>query len=383
MLRKLIVVSVAAAVGAGVGAMLGYGPLLRYKTEGVLSMEMGTTEYKRFTELANDAGTLWQFADLFPPPGVEGKGLAQLAAVVAKGQWHKPVPRVSKVDAKELPIILLQMEEDRVKDREKDRDEVRKLTLPAYLGLRLTHTAADPVEAANVAAWLGGYVKDVAAREAVRDQVASWKVEIWMFSDRARERKLKYEFAIEQAQVRASALKKILANFPELARREGSQVVDVRKDNEKFISPQAQLVGAESEIIEIRQKVQKLDRELEQQAFTQLLLGDVEAALKQARSGGESVIKLSAVIADFGKKVKSEAELERLSSLAADLSQIRGRFLTHAQFIAKPVVPNYPERPSPSLVIALGALLSALLAAAFVWRKLIINMHRQDDANKV
>ena len=194
---------------------------------------------------------------------------------------------------------------------------------------------------------------------------------------------MKYEFAIEQAQARASALKKILANFPELARREGSQVVDVRKDNEKFISPQAQLVGAESEIIEIRQKVQKLDRELEQQAFTQLLLGDVEAALKQARSGGESVIKLSAVIADFGKKVKSEAELERLSSLAADLSQIRGRFLTHAQFIAKPVVPNYPERPSPSLVIALGALLSALLAAAFVWRKLIINMHRQDDANKV
>ena len=186
MLRKLIVVSVAAVVGAGVGKMLGYRPLLRYKTEGVLSMEMGTTEYKRFTELANDAGTLWQFADLFPPPGVEGKGLAQLAAVVAKGQWHKPVPRVSKVDAKELPIILLQMEEDRVKDREKDRDEVRKLTLPAYLGLRLTHTAADPVEAANVAAWLGGYVKDVAAREAVRDQVASWKVEIWMFSDRAR-----------------------------------------------------------------------------------------------------------------------------------------------------------------------------------------------------
>ena len=72
MAKKIIVVLVAAVMGAGVGAMLGYGPLLRYKTEGVLSMEMGTTEYKRFTELANDAGTLRQFADLFPPPGVEG-----------------------------------------------------------------------------------------------------------------------------------------------------------------------------------------------------------------------------------------------------------------------------------------------------------------------
>ena len=387
MAKKMIVVLVAAVVGAGVGAMLGYGPLLRYKTEGVLSMEMGTTEYKRFAELANDASTLRQFVDLFPPPGVEGKGLAQLAAVVAKGQWHKPVPRVSKADAKDLPIILLQMEEDREKDRdkdrEKDRDEMRKLTLPAYLGLRLTHTAADPVEVAKVATWLGGYAKDVATHEAVRDQVARWKVENWQFSDRAHERKLKYEFAIEQAQTRAAALKKIVASYPEWARREGSQVVDVRKENEKFISPQAQLVGAESEIIEIRQKVQKLDRELEQQAFTQLLLGDVEAALKQARSGSESVIKLSAVIAEFGKKVKSEAERERLLSLTADLSQISGRFLTQAQFIAKPAVPKYPERPSPSLVIALGALLSALLAAAFVWRKLIIKMLSQDDANKV
>ena len=391
MTKKMIVVLVAAVVGAGVGAMLGYGPLLRYKTNGVLSREMGTTEYKRFTELANDAGTFKQFVDLNPPPGVEGKGLSQLAAVVAKGQWHKPVPRVSKADAKDLPIILLQMEEDREKDRDKDRekdrdkdrDEMRKLTLPAYLGLRLTHTAADPVEVAKVATWLGGYAKDVATHEAVRDQVARWKVESWKFSDRARERKLKHEFAIEQAQTRAAALKKILANYPESARREGSQVVDVRKNNEKSISPQANLVGAESEIIEVRQKIQKLDRELEQQAFTQLLLGDVEAALKQARSGSESVIKLSAVIAEFGKKVKSEAERERLLSLTADLSQISGRFLTQAQFIAKPAVPKYPERPSPSLVIALGALLSALFAAAFVWRKVIIKMLSQDDANKV
>ena len=387
MTKKMIVILVAAVMGAGVGAMLGYGPLLRYKTEGVLSMEMGTTEYKRFAELANDESTLRQYVDLIPPGGLDSKKLAQLAAVVAQGQWHKPVPRVSRADAKELPDILLQMDQDREKApddvRKNAPGEVGKLTVPAYLGLRLTHTAADPVEAAIVAAWLGGYAKDVAAREAVRDQVARWKADNWQFSDRARERKLQHEFAIEQAQTRSAAFKKIVANYPEAARREGSQVVDVRKDNEKFISPQAQLVGAESEIIEIRQKVRKLDRELEQQAFTQVLLGDVEAALKEARSGSEGVLKLSAVFAEVGKKVKTEAERERLLSLAADLSQISGRFLTKPQFIAKPYVPSYPERPTPLIVVALGALLSALLSAVFVWRKLIINMLRQDDLNKI
>ena len=378
MAKKLIVVLVAAVVGASIGAMLGYGPLLRYKTEGVLDIGMGTTEYKRFTELANDAGTFRKFVDLFPIGGVNDKGLVQLSAIIAKGQWHKPVPRVSKADAKELPDILLQMEQD----REKAPDEVRKLTVPAYLGLRLTHTAADPEEAANVAAWLGEYVKDVATHEAVRDQAARWKLENWKFSERAQERKLKYEFTIQQAQARTAALKKIVASYPESARREGSQVVDVRKDNEKFISPQAQLVGAESEIIEIREKVQKLDRELEQQVFAQVVLGDIDAALKRARSGSESVINLSGVIADSGRKVKSEAERESLLSLAADLSQISGRFLTQAQFIAKPSVPDYPERPSPMFVIILGAMLATLFAVVFVWRRLIIKTLLQDDANK-
>ena len=379
MTKKMIQVFVAALIGAGAGAMLGYGPLLSYKAQGVLSMEMGTTEYKRFAELANDTNTLRQSINMSPPPGVDSKGLTELTALVEKGQWHKPMPKVSKADAKELPEILLQMEQD----REKGPDDLRKLAVPAYLGMRLTYTASKPEEAANVAAWLGGYVKDVATHAAVRDQAARWKAENWQFSDRARERKLKHEFAIEQAETRVLAFKKILINYPQSARDEGRQVVDVRKDNEKFMSPQAQLVGAESEIIENRQKVKKLDRELEQQAFTKILLGDVETALIQARSGSESVLRLSAVITEFGKSAKTQAERESLLSLAADLSQISGRFLSQAQFIAKPSVPHYPERPSPLFVIALGALLSALFATAYIWRNPVIKMLQQENANKI
>ncbi|UUZ74637.1 hypothetical protein LP414_19920 [Polaromonas sp. P1(28)-13] len=152
MRKKMIAVVVAAVVGAGVGAVLGYGPLLRYKTEGVLSMEMGTAEYKRFAELAKDASTVRQFVDAFPPPDLGREGLDQLLRDVTRGEWHKPVPKVSKADAKELPDILLQMEQERERALDKDR----RTAVSVYLGLRLTHTASDPVEAANVATWLGG-----------------------------------------------------------------------------------------------------------------------------------------------------------------------------------------------------------------------------------
>ena len=156
----------------------------------------------------------------------------------------------------------------------------------------------------------------------------------------------------------------------------------MRKDNERFISPQAQLVGAESEIIEIRQKVSKLNRELEQQAFTQTLMKDIEASVNQARNGSQAVFGLSTVLAQSGNKVKSDAEREKLLSLTADLSQISGRFLSQAQFISPPPVPGYPERPSPLLVIAFGALLSALFAGLFVWRKLIAKILSENDVDK-
>jgi hypothetical protein len=159
-------------------------------------------------------------------------------------------------------------------------------------------------------------------------------------------------------------------------------VVDVRKDNEKFMSPMSQLVGAESEIIDIRERLQKLDREIEQQSFVKSLVLEAEAAANKAQSGSDSVRQLSGVITETSKKVKTEAEREKLLSLAADLSQISARFLSQAQFVAKPSVPSQPERPTPRMVIVLGGLLAGFLAAVFLWRKLLIQLLWRDEDEK-
>lgn len=382
MRKKIIVLLAAALVGAGMGAFLGYGPMLRYKSEGVLNMDMGTSEYKRFTELANDATSVRQFLATSPPPKMKNEGFESLINTVIKGEWHKPQPKVSKADAKELPDVVLQMEKEKEKMQDIDGNNNRKDNA-AYLGLRLTHLAHDPIEAAEVATWLGGYFKEVATREAVREQVSRWAADNRQFSDRALEQKLKYEFDIEQAKSRAIALKKIVASYPESATRESRQVVDVRKDNEKFMSPMAQLVGAESEMIEIREKTQKLNREIEQHVFAEMLVGNAEVALRQVHSGSESVSKLASVIADYSKKVKTDAEREKLLSLAANLSQISARFLSQAQFIAQPSVPSRPERPTPLMLIVLGGLLFTMLAAAYCWRDAIFKMLKQEDSNAV
>jgi hypothetical protein len=385
MQKKIISIVVAGVVGASVGALLGNGPQLRYKSEGILNMDMGISEYKRFTELANDANSVGQFLAAYPPQKMNNGGVNVLVNTVAMGEWHKALPKVSKTDAKEIPDVVLQMERDSEKDKDKEKDKtqgkngVKSLKdNSVYLGLRLTHTAADPVEAAEMTTWLGGYFKEVATREAVREQVSRWAADNRQFSDRALEQKLKFEFDIEQVKNRALALKKIVAQYPETSARDTRQVIDVRKDNEKFMSPLAQLLGAESELIEITEKTQKLNREIEQQAFAGGLLKEAELALKQARSGSESVGKLAAVIAEYSKKVKTDAEREKLLSLAADLSQISARFLSQAQFIALPSVPSRPERPTPLLYTVFMGVLFAMITMVYIWRKKLINFIKQN-----
>lgn len=381
MKKKFIILLIAGALGAGAGALLGYGPMLRYKSEGVINMDMGTSEYKRFTELANDASSARQFLTAFPTPKMLNGDKEKLVKTIASGEWHKPVPKVSKIDAKELPDAVLQMERvnaEKTKVQEKDDSKVYKENT-VYLGLRLTHLASDPVEAAEVTTWLGNYFKQVATREAIREKVSRWSSENRQFSDQAMGRKLKLEFEIQQAKTRSMAFKKIAAQYPESVSRESRQIVSIQKDNEKFISPVGQLVGAESEVIEIQEKIAKLNREIEQQKFLEQIIKDAEISLKQVHSGSEGVGKLAVVIGDYDKKVKTDAEREKLLSLSADISQITARFLSQAQFIAQPSVPSRPERPTPLMYIALMSFCCICLAAIYCWRDVIVKFLKPED----
>ena len=364
LIKQLIALVVAAVIGGCIGAVLGYGPLLNYKSEGVLSVEMGISEYKRYAELANDPDAITRYIAVTPIPNFREDQRKKLVAAVVKGGWQKPVPKVSKADSKELPEFLIQLEQERAKNRDGN-------TQPAYIGLRLSYADHDPEVAAGVSKWLGGYFKDVAAREAVRSQISQWTMDSRQFSDRSLERKLKLAFDVEQAQTRAISLKSLLASYPDSTRRDSQQVVDVRKDNEKFMSPLAQLLAAESEVISIREQIKKLDREIEQQIFTKSLIEDAGAMTEKVQRGSDSVINLSALIVDATKKVKTDAEREKLLALAADLSQITARFLTQVQFIAPPPVPSRPENPLPLIVALLSGLLMVMATALFIWRTVI------------
>lgn len=355
---------IAAVVGAAIGAGLGYGPLLHYRSEGVLGMDLAPTEYKRISEMADAPSTLRDLLKTMPLRGPDAKQIAQLDASVAAGGWHTPIPRISNADVKDVPAGLLQQDNQ---------------TAPAYLGVRLNYTAHDPLQAAQIATWLGAYFKDVAAHEALETLVLGWAADNRKFADQAAEQRLNYAFEIEQAQSRAKALKALVASYPEAAGRDTQPLFDVRGDNAKYLPPLAQLIGAESEVIDINEKLLRLDRRAEQENFARPLISDARAALDKATSGSDAVLQVAGVVNRFVGTATTDAQKEKVAAMASQLSAIGARFLSRAQLVAVPYVPTRPQRPGPTAVIVAGALLAALLAAAIVWRRELIKMLREQD----
>jgi hypothetical protein len=362
----------AGAVGLVIGGALAYGPLLQYRSEGVLSLEMGTAEYKRFSELASDPKALRQFATTVPPIGMKSADTETLSRQLGKITWHQPVPKISRADGKDLPDIVMQMQQERERERERDRQDDNRFAR-TYLGVRLSYAMPDPQQAAAVTNWLGSYFREVALRESIREQLVRWKAENQLVSDRSQARKLQHEFEIEQARARVDSLKKVLAAYPDAARREGTQVVELRKDNEKFMSPLSQLVASESEIIAGREQIKRLERDLEQQRFVKDLLVRFERTFQQASSGSEAAERVSTLITEHVKEIKTDAEREKLAFLASDLSQISTRFLAQAQFIAPPSAPMEPVR-SPTQIMAIGMLLGTFVASVWLWRAALLKI---------
>lgn len=361
--KNLICVMVAAATGAGLGAVLGYGPLLRYKADGVLKIGLDTAEYKRVADLARDPHNLSNYAAWSPPPDSNRAGVDHFVRALGQQSWMTPIPTVSKADEREVPDIFLQREHDKLVNGG-DRGRV-------YLGVELAYTAADPSEAANGARWLGAYFKDAATLEGLRQVVSEWAAESAEFSERATERRLKARFDIEQAEARADAFKKIVSAYPEAARRDVSQVIDVRQDNERFMSPMAQLVGAQSEVIGLREQLRQLDRQIDQHAIMKELVVQVQAAMASAHSGGDALEKLTKVVSDFDKKSVSEAQHQKISAVAVQIDEVASRFETQPRFLSQPSEPTSPERPSPHMLIVLAGVLAAFVSAIFLWRDAI------------
>jgi hypothetical protein len=357
----------AACIGALLAFALGSTVLLRFKSEGLLSVELSVSEYKRITESLGVASDISSRLKDQPSLANDAEVLMDLFRN-SSTKWHAPVARVSKTEAKDLPDAVLKLEFN--------ADELQR----PYSGVRLTAMTPDPQQSARVVSWLGEYLRDTAAKEILRQEIYDWKADNETFLSRAKEQRIRLGFEAEQSQLRAGALKKVLNQYPDLAKVEArSSVVDVRKDNEKFVSPGGQLIAAEVEVINHQASLTRMERQIVQANFMAPFLAASEKALRESNSGQDLVKRLSELVLQISKQVENDTQREALLGKAAKISEIAARFFSRAQFIVPPSSPERAEAPRPKMLAAFGGLLFGLLALLWVFRDWIIAALKENE----
>lgn len=244
--------------------------------------------YKRVSATYNSAAQLGAYLDaagLSSSPGA----VRLLAQAASPSFWEKvaaPVLPFSRRDQKEF-------------------GDIKDASATNLLGLELTADARTESVAQDMVNLLAGYYINAVVRERMRAWTLAGKVDAQSQEKGVRADILRAELDIELFGRRADDMKAILARYPDAARMDSRQVVSVNpaEGGERYLSPIAQLVGAESAISQRREMIRRWQRELQQKTFLARFYVDADALLDREVDVTRLLAELRALAAStFGHK---------------------------------------------------------------------------------
>jgi hypothetical protein len=224
-------------------------------------------EFAAFKRVAASYDSPDQLRDYFQAIGVSDQPAAAGLVRQAGGAafWNTvatPVLPVSRRDLKEF-------------------GDIKDAAANVMLGLELVAGAQSPVLAQEMINLLASYYVNAVVRERFRTWALAGRVDAQSQEKTLRADILKAELDIELFGQRANDMKAILTRHPDAARMDARQVVSVNlaEGGERYLSPLAQLVGAESAISQRRELVHRWQRELKQKSLLATFFNDAEALI--------------------------------------------------------------------------------------------------------
>lgn len=195
--------------------------------------------------------------------------------------------------------------------------DIKDASATTMLGVELTADARTGTMAQEMVSILAGYFTNAVVRERIRAWALAGKVDSKSQEKGIRADILRAELDIELFGRRAVDMKAVLARYPDAARMDSRQLLSVNATDsgERYLSPLAQLVGAESAISQRRESIRRWQRELKQKAVLAQFFMDADALLERE----VEVVRLLAELRTLATKTFSHAEAEEEWSQEAAL----------------------------------------------------------------
>lgn len=268
------------------------------------------------------------------------------------------------------------------KQDQKTYGDIKDASSTQLLGLQLKTDARTEATAAEMIGIMARYYTSAVVRERVRAWVVAGRVEAEGTAQTLRADIVKAELEIGLLTRRAEDMKAIIARHPDAARMDARQVVSVNaaEGGERYLSPLAQLVGAESAVSQQREEIRRLERKIAQRE----LLGKFYTGASQAIDATPEVSRLLPALktlaeasfagADAKQDWVREARL-RVDGALDNFSAMQGQFGVRNGVRVEAVAMRDPLRLG-----ALGAGLAiALLAGAAFLRASLRSMREERE----
>jgi len=253
---------------------------------------------------------------------------------------------------------------------QKEFGDIKDASATTMLGLELAADARTESIAQEMVEILAGYYINAVVRERIRAWTLAGKVDAQAQEKGVRADILRAELDIELYRRRADDMKAVLARYPDAARMDSRQVVSVNpsEGGERYLSPLAQLVGAESAVSQRREMIRRWQRELKQKAVLARFYTDADAMLEREVEVSRLVAELRAMAkatfshAEADQEWNQEAAL-RVGGALDNFDVMQAQFGVRNGVRAGEVAGRTPLRLT---LLGLAAGLTILVAVAFL-----------------
>jgi hypothetical protein len=241
------------------------------------------------------------------------------------------------------------------KDKDKDKDKDKEIAT-VYLGLELKIPGPSPEIAQQRSQLFAEYFVD----SVLYVDLTNW-IDAAILSQEAdsytnRLETLKIRRDIADTEKRLEGLRTVVKRYPDAARMDIRQVLSIDKGSERFLSPVAQIVAAESSIVDGTIKLASLLRKQKQidmaYAFYQQVVG-----AKATTNSGRELLKRVIVLKDGSFKnvaASDEVEVVVVNEISHEIDSRRINYATNFKFISGPTLPETKIKKS-ALLVASGA----------------------------
>lgn len=290
-------------LGAAIGAVTYYTAALKYRSIGVLSLDATLAEYKRFTDVLANKTSLIKFVSQ-SSASEQARDAVTLVTNQADPlrEAFTPVFRVSKSDLKELGEP----------PREPKDPKEAELANKQVLGARLTITHRDPAIAREGVVLLANYTRQELLRYQLAENISQRLIKLRADIPKLENEAIAERFNIQQMQAKVVELQKIADAYPKAQVYEARQVVNIERGGEKFLSPIAQVIAAESEAVQNRRTLAEKERELKMAALELQYLAAAQEPLASEVGGSALAGKLADLATRMLKPAADKEEWARV-----------------------------------------------------------------------